>query len=162
MDAQQLRTTRFLLGESVSVAERLQNTLHPWSSYVVLPVFALANAGIYLRDGVLGQAATSMVTLGVAVGLIVGKTLGVMAASWLAVRSGLGRLPGRTSWPTMVGLSMVAGIGFTVSLFITGLAFEGNAALAADAKVGVLVGSLIAALLGAAVLVTAHRRRPKA
>lgn len=162
LDAQQLRTTRFLLGESVSVAERLQNTLHPWSSYVVLPVFALANAGIYLRDGVLGQAATSMVTLGVAVGLIVGKTLGVMAASWLAVRSGLGRLPERTSWPTMAGLSMVAGIGFTVSLFITGLAFEGNAALAADAKVGVLVGSLIAALLGAAVLVTVHRRRPKA
>src|SRR5699024_9435257 len=102
LDAQQLRTTRFLLGESVSVAQRLQTTLHPWSSYVVLPMFALANAGIDLRGGVLGQAATSTVTLGIGAGLIAGKTIGIMAASWLAVRSGLGHLPERTSWRTML------------------------------------------------------------
>ncbi|PSL05315.1 sodium/proton antiporter (NhaA family) [Haloactinopolyspora alba] len=159
LTAAELRRYRFLLGESVPVAERLERGLHPWSSYVVLPIFALANAGIDLRGGVLGDALSSSVTLGVAMGLVVGKTVGITVTSWLAVRLKLGRLPTGTSWPTMVGLASVAGIGFTVSLFVTGLAFGEHGVVAADAKVGVLGGSIIAACVGAAILVFADGRK---
>lgn len=161
LNARELRRYRFLLGESVSVAERLERGLHPWSSYVVLPVFALANAGIDLRGGVLADAVKSPITIGVVLGLVVGKTVGVTLASWLTVKLGFGRLPTGTGWATVVGLATVAGIGFTVSLFITGLAFGDATLTAADAKVGVLGGSIIAAVLGAAVLVAngaRHRR----
>ncbi|NED95813.1 Na+/H+ antiporter NhaA [Phytoactinopolyspora alkaliphila] len=156
----ELRRYRFLLGESVSIAERLERSLHPWSSYVVLPIFALANAGIDLRGGVLGDALGSPVTLGVAAGLVIGKAVGVTLTSWIAVRFGWGRLPVGASWLTIVGLAMVAGIGFTVSLFITGLAFGDGTLLSNDAKVGVLGGSIIAAALGALFLVFAHKRQP--
>jgi Na+:H+ antiporter, NhaA family len=159
LDAQELRKYRFLLGESVPVAERVGAQLHPWSSYVVLPIFALANAGINLSGEALADALTSPVTAGVGLGLLVGKVVGVSGASWLAVRTGVGRLPYRTSWPMMVGLGGVAGIGFTVSLFVTGLSFAEGSALAADAKIGVLGASLLAALLGSAILVLATRRR---
>ncbi len=158
LTATELRRYRFLLGESVPVAERIQNILHPWSSYVVLPIFALANAGIDLRGGVLGEALGSEVTLGVAAGLVVGKIAGITGTSWLAVRLKIGRLPQNTTWPMVVGLSAVAGIGFTVSLFITGLAFGEDSLLAADAKVGVLGGSLIAAIVGATLLILVTRR----
>ncbi|WP_207782038.1 Na+/H+ antiporter NhaA [Phytoactinopolyspora limicola] len=160
-DPDELRRFRFLLGESVSMAERLERALHPWSSYVVLPVFALANAGIDLRGGVLGDALHSPVTLGVAAGLVVGKTIGVFATSWLVVKCGLGRLPEGTSWSTLSGLSMVAGIGFTVSLFITGLAFGPGATVADEAKVGVLGASIVAATLGALILIVVSRRRER-
>lgn len=159
LTATEVRRYRFLLGESVSVAERMERTLHPWSSYVILPIFALGNAGVYLGGGVLGEALGSSVTLGVATGLVVGKIVGITVTSWLAVRLKLGRLPTDTGWPMMVGLSAVAGVGFTVSLFVTGLAFGDDSMFAADAKVGVLGGSVIAAVLGAVVLVVAARRR---
>jgi Na+:H+ antiporter, NhaA family len=159
LDAQELRKYRFLLGESVPVAERVGAHLHPWSSYVVLPIFALANAGINLSGEAIADALTSPVTAGVGLGLLVGKVVGVSGASWLAVRTGVGRLPYRTSWPMMVGLGGVAGIGFTVSLFVTGLSFAEGSALAADAKIGVLGASLLAAVLGSATLVLATRRR---
>jgi NhaA family Na+:H+ antiporter len=153
LDAEELRKYRFLLGESVPVAERLESALHPWSAYVILPIFALANAGIDLRGGVLGDALGASVTMGVAAGLVIGKSVGITVAAWLAVRLGLGRLPEGIGWDRLFGLAMVAGIGFTVSLFITGLAFDPASQLAADAKVGVLVGSLVAAVLGSAILV---------
>lgn len=162
LDATELRRYRFLLGESVPVAERMERTLHPWSSYVILPVFALANAGIDLRGGMLSDALDSPVTMGVALGLIFGKTIGVTLASWLTVRLGFGRLPTGTGWAILFGLSIVAGVGFTVSLFITGLAFGDTSIAAADAKIGVLGGSIVAACAGAAVLVAndiRHQRR---
>lgn len=159
LSAEALRKYRFLLGESVSVAERLERGLHPWSSYVVLPAFALANAGIDLRGGVLGEALESNVTLGVVAGLVLGKLVGITATSWIAVRLRLGRLPAGIGWDALAGLALVAGIGFTVSLFITGLAFDPVSELAADAKVGVLGGSVIAAGLGVAILLAADARR---
>jgi len=159
LDAQELRRYRFLLGESVPVAERVGAQLHPWSSYIVLPVFALANAGINLSGDALADALTSPVTAGVGLGLLVGKIVGVAGASWLAVRLGVGRLPHYTTWPMMVGLGAVAGIGFTVSLFVTGLSFPEGSQLAADAKVGILGASLLAAILGSVILLLTTRRR---
>lgn len=161
-DADQWRRYRFVIGESVSVSERLQHILHPWSSFLVLPVFALANAGIDLRGGVLGEALGSPVTVGVALGLVVGKLIGVIGTSWLMVRLRLGRLPLGLNWLTMVGLAALAGIGFTVALFIAGLAFPGAAGLAADAKIGILVGSVVAAVLGAVLLRLDSARRAAA
>ena len=153
----ELKHMRFLLRESVPIVARLQEALHPFSSYVVLPVFALANAGIDLRDGVLGDALGSDVTLAVAVGLLGGKVIGITAASWLAVGTGLGRLPDATGWPVMTGLGLVGGVGFTVSLFIAGLSFPGNQQLVSDAKVGILGASLVAAVIGALFLMVVTR-----
>ena len=160
MDPDELGRMRFLLAESVPVVERLQSTLHPLSAYVALPVFALANAGVDL--GGFGEAVSSPVSLGIIAGLVLGKPLGIVLASFIAVRLGLGRLPDRTTWSMLVGLGSIAGIGFTVSLFIAGLSFPGNEALTEDAKVGILVASAAAALLGLAILhiATSGVRRP--
>ena len=154
-----LRRCQFLLGESVSVAERLVRSLHPWSSYVILPVFALANAGIFLGGGAFGAALESRVTLSVVLALVLGKVVGVTGATWLATRLGIGTLPRGTGWPVIVGVSALAGIGFTVSIFITGLAFGGSTVPAVEAKIGVLVASSVAAVLGTAVLLVATRRQ---
>jgi NhaA family Na+:H+ antiporter len=133
----------------VPVGERLESALHPWTSFVVVPLFALANAGVPLSAGPLRAAVTSAVGAGIVLGLVVGKTVGVTAGAWLAVRLGLGRLPDGVSWLQLVSVSAVAGIGFTVSLFITGLAFD-DPALRETATLAVLVASALAALLGAA------------
>jgi Na+:H+ antiporter, NhaA family len=162
LDPEELSRLRFLLGESVPVVERLQTALHPLSSYVVLPVFALANAGVALGGGALGDAMTSAVGLGVGVGLVVGKPVGILLACFLAVRLGLGRLPDRTSWPMVLGLGSVAGIGFTVSIFIAGLSFPGSEVLTGEAKVGILIASLVAAVVGTVILlVTTRGRNPE-
>lgn len=155
LDADELRRLRFLVGESVPVVERLQARLHPVSSYLVLPVFALANAGVAL-DG-LGDAVTSSVGLGVGVGLVVGKPLGIALACFVAIRLGIGRMPAATSWAQLIGVGAVAGIGFTVSLFIAGLSFA-DPALTDDAKVGILLASALAAVVGVLVLLTSSRR----
>jgi NhaA family Na+:H+ antiporter len=149
--AEDVRAIGFELRESVSVAERLGQVLHPWTSYVVLPIFALANAGIRIDEQVLSDARGNPITLGVVLGLLVGKVVGVSGAAWLAVRFGLGRLPDEARWGHVVGLSALAGIGFTVSLFVTGLAFEDEASQSA-AKIGVLVASALAAATGAFLL----------
>ncbi|THV42729.1 Na+/H+ antiporter NhaA [Glycomyces buryatensis] len=143
-----------LVKESVPPTERLQNKFHPFSSFVVLPLFALANAGVPLSGEMLAQAFTSTATLGIAIGLVVGKFVGVLGASWIVVKLGLGRLPDGTGWRLLGGLAAVAGVGFTVALFITELAFRGGDAglLTDEAKIGVLAGSLIAACLGALIL----------
>ncbi len=158
-DVERWRHYRFVIGESVSVSERLQHTLHPWSSFVVLPIFALANAGIDLRSGALNDVLTSPVTAGVALGLVVGKIIGIAATSWLVVRLKLGRLPAGVGWSTLLGLGALGGIGFTVALFIAGLAFPGAVDLAADAKIGILVGSTVAAVVGLALLWVGATRR---
>ena len=154
--ADEVRATARLIGGSVSACDRLIDALHPWTSYVIVPIFALANAGIELS----GDAVTSpsRVLLGTATALVVGKFLGITAFSWLAVRLGLGRLPDGAGWRHIAGVGAVAGIGFTVSLFIAGLAFD-TQSLQADAKIGILVASVTAAILGAVVFVVADRRR---
>jgi NhaA family Na+:H+ antiporter len=157
LDAEELFRMRFLVEESVPVVERLQARLHPVSSYVVLPVFALANAGVVLGDGALGDALTSTVALGIGAGLVLGKPLGIALACYLAIRLGAGRMPAGTSWPQLLGVGAVAGIGFTVSLFIAGLSFPGSAELTADAKVGILLASLVAAVIGVVVLLLSPR-----
>ncbi len=159
IDPDELDHLRFLLRESVSVVERLVSSLHPVSAYLVLPVFALANAGVEL--GALGDVFASEVGLGIVLGLVLGKPLGIFAASWLAVRLGLGKQPEGTTWPMMLGLGAVGGIGFTVSLFIAGLSFPGQEALTADAKIAILLASVIAAVVGVVVLLlTSGREAP--
>ena len=157
LSTDELHRLRFLLDESVSIVERLQTRLHPLSSYIVLPVFALANAGVHLGGGVLGEALDSTVGLGIAAGLVLGKPIGILLAAFIAVRLGLGRLPEDTGWRMIAGLGAVGGIGFTVSLFIAGLSFPGDELLTEEAKVGILGGSLIAALLGVALLLVGGR-----
>jgi NhaA family Na+:H+ antiporter len=152
--AGEVRALSFRLRESIPVTERLQDLLHPWTSYVIVPLFALANAGVAISASGLADAAQSPVTIGVVSGLVVGKLVGVSAAILLAVRLGLGRLPDAVTTRHVVGLAGVAGIGFTVSLFITALAFD-DPALTDQAKLGVLAASLVAAVVGTLIL-----RRP--
>ena len=154
--AHELRALAVIANESVSPAERVQHLLHPLSSFVIVPVFALANAGVELRTDAFDGAGTAAVALGIGGGLIVGKLVGIFVASWLAVRIGVAVLPAHTSWPAVAGVAVIAGIGFTVSLFITGLAFE-DPALADAAKLAILAASVLAAVVGAVTLRLATR-----
>jgi len=133
------------------VLEQLEHRLHPWSSYFVIPVFALANAGVTLGGDAIGEAAGSRLTWAVIVGLVAGKLIGIAGATFIGARARLGQLPAEVGGVHIIGAGAVGGIGFTVSLFITGLAFS-TEALQAQAKIGILVGSLLAAMLGAAIL----------
>ncbi|TDD44877.1 Na+/H+ antiporter NhaA [Nonomuraea terrae] len=132
---------------AVSVNERLQLRLHPWSSYVIVPIFALANAGVRLDGETLRAAATSPVAIGVALGLLLGKFVGISLGTWLPLRLGWGTLPGNLVWGQLLGGAAVSGIGFTVALFIVDLAFE-DSVLHDQAKIGILAGSLLSAALG--------------
>jgi Na+/H+ antiporter NhaA len=137
------RSARLGLESAVSPNERLQLMLHPWTSFVIVPLFALANAGITIDSDLLRDAIGSPVTLGILVGYVVGKPLGIVGASWLATRRGL-RLP--VGWGALFGGGAVAGIGFTVSLLIASLAFEGREL--EEAKLGVFGAAIAAATIG--------------
>jgi Na+/H+ antiporter NhaA len=139
------------IATSVSPNERFQQGIHPWTSYLVVPLFALANAGVPLGGDVLERAVTSPVTLGVIGGLVLGKALGVALSTALAVRVGVGPLPHGMHRGHLPGAATLAGIGFTVSLFVAELAFD-DEALRDEAKIGVLVASVIAAVLGGVLL----------
>jgi len=136
---------------TVSIVEWLEHRLHPWSAFVVVPIFALANAGIRIPASELGAAFSNRVTWGVVLGLVVGKTIGISGATLLAVLFRVARLPQGVTVRYVIGAGALGGIGFTVSLFVTELAF-GEAIVGTDARLGVLVGSLIAALIGTAIL----------
>lgn len=136
-----------LARQTESPLERLERQVHPWTSYLVLPLFALANAGVALSVEFIRQAFTSAVTLGVILGLVAGKVVGVTCFAWLAVRLGWAALPGGVSWRHIIGAGLIGGVGFTVSLFITGLAFSETMPIE-EAKVGVLTASFIAAAGG--------------
>jgi Na+:H+ antiporter, NhaA family len=138
--------------EAVAPLSRLEYRLQIWSSFLVVPLFALANAGIDFRGIDIGAALTSSIALGVAVGLVLGKTIGISLLSLITVRTGLGRLPEGTNWRHILGLSVVSWIGFTVALFIAGLAFD-DPALNDLAKVGIFAGSLVAGAIGSALLI---------
>ncbi|WP_205696262.1 Na+/H+ antiporter NhaA [Conexibacter sp. SYSU D00693] len=144
------RMTRRGVVDAVSANERLQDLWHPWSSFVVVPLFALANAGIAIDGEMLEAAAGSAITWGIVVGLVAGKLLGVVASTTLAVRAGIGPLPEGVRRSQLLGGGALAGIGFTVSLFVAELAFE-DEALRDEAKVGVLVASVLAAVLATVV-----------
>lgn len=135
--------------ESIAPLNRLEHSLAPWSSFAIVPLFALANAGVTFRGTSLTDAVTHPIALGVAVGLVVGKIFGISIATYIAARLGIGKLPRGVTWNHVIGVSALAGIGFTVSLFITELAFS-DPLLADRAKVGIFAGSLIAGLVGAA------------
>jgi len=139
---------------AISPNERLQRLWHPWTSYLIVPLFALANIGIEIRGGLLADALTSPVTLGIFFAYVVGKPVGILGASWLATRTGL-RLP--VTWPALAIAAVAAGIGFTVSLLIATLAFHGREL--EEAKLGVLAAALCSALL-ARLVSTAIRRLP--
>ncbi|MGW4796669.1 Na+/H+ antiporter NhaA [Nonomuraea sp. NPDC004297] len=145
--ARAARAAALRVQRAVSVNERLQLRLHPWSSYVIVPVFALANAGVRLDGETLRAAATSPIAIGVAAGLLLGKFVGISLGTWLPLRFGWGVLPGNLVWGQLLGGAAVSGIGFTVALFIVELAFE-DPALHDQAKIGILAGSLLSAALG--------------
>jgi Na+:H+ antiporter, NhaA family len=138
-----------------SPLRRLEHMLHPWSSFLIMPLFGFANAGLNMADLGFDQL-TGGVALGVACGLLLGKQLGVFGAAALAIRLGLGERPPGASWLALYGVSLLAGIGFTMSLFIGTLAWD-NGAHAAELRLGVIAGSLLSALAGAAVLTIAGR-----
>lgn len=143
-------TTRRLARSSVSVVEWLEHGIHPWTSFLIVPLFALANAGIHLSDEALAGAASAPVAWGIVVGLVVGKPLGILAASAIAVRSGAATLPEGVTWPAIAGVGLVAGMGFTVSLFVAELALMPP--LTQYAKVGILTASVLAGGFGYLVL----------
>jgi NhaA family Na+:H+ antiporter len=145
LHASDVRMTAYAIRGSVSACDRLIDGLHPWTSYVIVPLFAVANAGVEISGDELRDP--SAVFVGVLLGLVVGKLVGITAFSWLTVRLGLGRLPAGTHWGHITGVATVAGIGFTVSLFITGLAFD-DVGLQDDAKLGTLSASIVAAVVG--------------
>jgi NhaA family Na+:H+ antiporter len=142
-----------------SPADKLLRSVEPWSSYVVLPIFALANAGVAWSSDVFQENGRLMIAI--TFGLVVGKSIGIVAAGWLAVRSGIAVKPEAYSWRQLIGAGALGGIGFTMSLFIAGLAFP-NAADYAAAKIAIFIASLIAAVLGTIILYPRRREEDDA
>ncbi len=132
------------VASAISANERLQYALHPWTSYLIVPVFALANAGVHIDSQLLGDAVTSPITLGIVLGYVLGKPLGILGATWLASRSWVAGLRRALSWPVIAGGGAVAGVGFTVSVLISSLAFDGKQL--EEAKLGVLAAAIISSL----------------
>jgi NhaA family Na+:H+ antiporter len=128
---------------------RVEHVLLPWSSFVILPMFALANAGVRLSWIALDGALTNAIGIGIVLGLVIGKPLGILIGSFAATRAG-GRLPDDVAWGNVAGMAITAGIGFTVALFIAELAFVGP--LLEHAKIAILVGSIAAGVLGSITL----------
>ncbi|MCW2953905.1 MAG: Na+/H+ antiporter NhaA, partial [Conexibacter sp.] len=133
------------LTSAISPNERLQYLLHPWTSFVIVPLFALANAGIHIDGTLLSDAVHSSVTLGIVVAYVVGKPVGIVLASWLGTRKGLGGGRLAITWPGLIGTGAAAGVGFTASLLIAHLAFSG--ALLDQAKLGVIVSAILSPLV---------------
>ena len=144
-----LRTLDTIHDRIESPADKLLRSVEPWSSYVVLPIFALANAGVAWSSDVFQQNGRLMIAI--TLGLVVGKSTGIVAAAWLAVRSGIAVKPEAYSWRQLIGAGALGGIGFTMSLFIAGLAFP-DAADYAAAKIAIFIASIVAAALGAIIL----------
>ena len=144
--ADRVRALERVARESLSPLEYLERAIHPWVGFAIMPIFALANAGVAFSPSELSDP----VAIAVAAGLVIGKPVGIVAASWLAVRAGLARLPEGVTWRMIAGGGALAGIGFTMALFIAGLALTGPAVAAA--KVGILAGSLLSAGIGVILL----------
>jgi Na+/H+ antiporter NhaA len=139
------RSAQLGVSSAISANERLQYRLHPWTSFVIAPLFALANVGIHVDGQLLADAVTSPVTLGIVFGFVAGKPVGIVAATWLGTRSWLTGLRPALSWPVIFGGGVAAGIPFTVSILIAGIAFEGQQL--EEAKLGVLAAAILASLV---------------
>lgn len=144
--------------EAVSPLARLEDSLHPWSAYVILPLFALANAGVEVSLEQIGDALTGQVGLGIALGLVVGAPIGGFVVAWLLVKASPARLPDGLDWLAIGGVAPLKGIGFTVAIFISVLAFD-DVALQEQAKLAILLASSVAGAIGLGVLLARHRLR---
>ena len=141
--------------EMQSPLQRFETALHPWVAFVIMPLFALSNAGVKL-EGDFFEALTHPVTVGIVLGLVIGKQVGVTLFSWVAVRFGIAALPYGVTWLQFYGVALLGGIGFTMSLFITNLAFTSDL-LTTEAKIGILLGSAISGVIGYLVLFRAGK-----
>lgn len=139
-----------------SPALRMEHALHPWVAFGIVPLFALANAGVTVDRAALRTLADPL-PIGIALGLLLGKQVGVFAGAWIVVRSGAAMLPRGLAWPHVYGAALLAGIGFTMALFIASLAFGIDSPMYAQAKVAILAGSVASALIGVVVLARAAR-----
>ena len=158
LDSGDLERTEAILGQfeelsqgTESPMERLERLVHPWTSYVILPVFALANAGLHFTEVKFVSVLTADVTVGVIAGLLFGKVIGITLFPWIASKFGLVELPRYVTWVSVIGVGFLAGIGFTVALFISGLAFT-DSHLVLNAQVGIMCASVVSAILGYTVL----------
>jgi len=155
-----LQHLAFTARESISPLQRLETALHPWVAFGIIPLFALANAGVTIDAKGLGES----VLIAVAAGLAIGKPVGILSFSWIAARLGWIRLPDNLTWTIFAGGACMAGIGFTMALFVNALAFPSGsnselAAMEAAGKIGILSGSLISVILGSSLLLYALRDR---
>lgn len=145
------------IGSASSPLKEMEHSLHPWVAFAVLPIFAFANAGVNL-SGITWSDLQNTVTMGIFFGLVVGKTIGVFGIAWLTVKAGWASLPAGVNWQQLLGVSVLTGIGFTMSLFIATLAFEhGPFDYLQATRIGVLAGSIVSALVGAALILTAGK-----
>lgn len=141
-----------------SPLQRMEHALTPWITFLIVPIFALVNAGVDVRGLDWQTAFGQPVTLGIVLGLVLGKFVGISLFSWLAVFSGMARLPNRVGWQHIMGVAWLGGIGFTMSLFVSQLAFSESVLLVNEAKLGILSGSLLAAFIGISWLLVAIRK----
>jgi Na+:H+ antiporter, NhaA family len=148
-----------LIPTGLAVVERIEHLLHPWTSFAILPLFALANAGLQIEIGNLAATAGSEVSFAVFAGRIGGKLVGITLGTWIAVRLGIGALPEDVSWRHVVALSCVASVGFTIPLFVSVLAFAG-AGLVNEAKLGILLATVFGFVIGGLALRIAVRMAP--
>ena len=136
----------------------LEKTLHPWVAYLIMPLFALANAGVSLAD-MNGNMLNNTVVMGIVLGLFIGKQLGVFGFSWILIRCRLANLPQTSTWLMLYGVALLCGIGFTMSLFLGTLSFQLELSYLSDVRLGVILGSLLSGTVGALVLRMAIRRK---
>ncbi|HGJ5882430.1 Na+/H+ antiporter NhaA [Arsenophonus sp.] len=146
-------------GQNNSPSEQLEHLLHPWVAYLILPLFAFANAGIQLDDVTLTNLASAL-PIGVALGLLIGKPTGLFLFSWLALKLGVAKLPAKINLKQIFAVSVLCGIGFTMSIFIASLAFEGLDNFSTYARLGILIGSTLAAILGLLLLNSVLPKKP--
>ena len=151
-DRKTMLELRKTIYEGLSPMDRLIDQLHPWVSFFIMPVFAFFNAGVEISTKALFSFFSSPVSMGVVLGLVIGKPVGILLFSWLATVFKMASLPTGVNWKQILGLGFLGGIGFTMSLFVTGLAIK-NAFIADLAKMGVLSASLIASIIGALILI---------
>jgi Na+:H+ antiporter, NhaA family len=141
----------------LSISKRLEDFFLPVSTYAILPLFAFANAGVIISTEAFSNTSSASVMIGVILGLLVGKVIGITAATWLMVRFAKAALPTGTNWRHIIGVGFVAGIGFTVSIFITELAFRTDLQLIESAKIGIFIASIVSGVLGILVLLSARK-----
>ncbi len=157
-----VRWANFNVSESVSVANRVKISLHPFTAYIIIPVFALANGGVEISNQIIRDAISSEITLGIFFGLLAGKIIGITLFSWLGVRLGGLRLPDGIRWLSITGIAAIAAIGFTVAIFVSTLAFDTSADELSQAKLGIFAASILAAAVGMYLLHHAHKKPVKA